>query len=567
MQQPGEILRQYWGYDTFRPLQKEVIDDLLNGKDVLAILATGGGKSLCYQIPALCLPGCCLVISPLIALMKEQTAGLLKRGIPAAAIYSGMPFKEVIGVLQKGINDHLKLLYVSPERIETDLFKEYLPGLGIQLIAVDEAHCISEWGHDFRPSYRRIVQLREELPTIPLLALTATATPEVQADIQTQLRLSAPSVYKGSLLRPQLSLSVRLEATKEQRLVAILKKVPGTAIVYCRSRKSTESMADFLKEQDISSTAYHGGMASGLRHEHQREWSTGSVRTMVCTNAFGMGIDKADVRLVLHYDLPDTLENYYQEAGRAGRDGAKAYAIALYDAPSIAYLERLPAQRFPDEQTIRDVYRDLVHFLQISSGSGDMEWYPFSLDTFVARFRHRAATTVYALKALEQEELLMYADQLHLAASVTFTISKQALIHFQAENPALDPLIDALLRHYPGILHYPSRISERHLAKLTRLEEPVIVLQLQQLDRSGILSYQAQVNSSQIRLLQPRVRMEDLRIDYRRLLIRKEAYVHKIDRMIHYLTQTTECRSQYINRYFGEQDTPICGICDVCQTR
>lgn len=567
MPTPAELLRSYWGFDHFRPLQEDIIRDLLAGKDVLALLPTGGGKSLCYQIPALCKPGFCLVISPLIALMKDQVAGLRQKGIPAEAIHTGMPYREVTQILEQAVHDRIKLLYVSPERIGTGLFLEYLPGMTINLLAVDEAHCISAWGHDFRPAYRRIAALRAQIPPVPVLALTATATPAVQADIREQLEMVPPVVFQGPLLRPNLSFSVLEESDKPQRLVRILERVQGSGIVYCSSRKATEHIARYLNEQGITADHYHGGMAAGIRHRKQTAWMAGDVRTMVCTSAFGMGIDKSDVRLVLHYDVPDSLENYYQEAGRAGRDGGRAYAILLYDARDIQTLEQLPVLRYPGEQVIREVYRDLVHFLQIPADCGEMEWYPFHLETFLGRFGRNATSTLYALKALEQEELLLYAEQAHLPARLSFTTGKQELYRFQRENPSFTPLIEALLRTYPGVFDQPVQIFERQLSRITRTHDEEVSNQLLQLDRTGLLSYQPPVNTPQLRLLQPRLRLEDLRIDYRNYLLRKDECTARIRRMIAYLEESSLCRSQFINRYFGDSAASPCGICDVCRGR
>jgi len=567
MPTPAELLKTYWGFDRFRPLQEDIIRDLLTGKDVLALLPTGGGKSLCYQVPALCKPGFCLVISPLIALMKDQVTGLRQKGIPAEAIHTGMHYREVTQILEQALHDRLKLLYVSPERIGTSLFLEYLPGMNINLIAVDEAHCISGWGHDFRPAYRRIAALREQIPPTPVLALTATATPAVQADIAEQLRMASPEIFQGPLLRPNLSFSVLEESGKQQRLVNILERVPGSSIVYCSSRKATEHLARYLTGQGIPADHYHGGMAPAIRHKKQASWMSGNVRTMVCTSAFGMGIDKPDVRLVLHYDIPDSLENYYQEAGRAGRDGQRSYAILLYDDRDIRTLEQLPDLRYPGEQVIREVYRDLVHFLQIPADCGEMEWYPFHLDTFLKRFNRNVTTTLYALKALEQEELLLYAEQANLPGRLGFTTGKDELYRFQRENPALTPIIDALLRTYPGIFDHPVLIFERQISRITRTHDEEVSNQLVQLDRSGILSYQSPVNTPQIRLLQPRLRFEDLRIDYRNYLLRKEECILRTRKMIAYLEESTLCRTQFINQYFGDTAAVPCGICDICLGR
>jgi ATP-dependent DNA helicase RecQ len=566
MSNPLELLQRHWGYHQFRPLQQDIISDVLQGKDVLALMSTGGGKSLCYQIPALCRPGLCLVISPLIALMKDQVDALVSKGIPAAALYSGQSWKELDQLFQQALRDKYKLLYISPERLETRLFKEYLPALDINLIAVDEAHCISEWGHDFRPSYRRISLLRESLPGVPILALTATATVPVQQDIVEQLQMNQPSLYRGALIRPALSLQVA-QGPKRESLVHWVSQAKGTSIVYCRSRKSTLELAELLQQHGFAAEAYHGGMGASEREARQVAWMQGNLQIMVCTNAFGMGIDKPDVRLVLHYETPDSLEGYTQEAGRAGRDGLPSQAVVLSDPRDIDFLRGLSTQRFPAEADIRETYRDLVHFLQIPSGSGEMEWFSFGLDEFVKRFNRHSTTTLYALKALEQEDLLQYAEQIKLPPSLRFTVNRSGLEKITEENPSLGPLIDALLRRYPGILHYPTRISEAWLSRLIRQDVEAVQAMLHLMDRAALIEYSPSLNSPQLRLLTPRVRMEDLSINYRQHLIRKEAYEQRIEKMVEYLTQTTLCRSVFLSEYFGELRTGRCGICDICRAQ
>ncbi len=566
MSNPLEILQRYWGFTEFRPLQQDIISEVIQGKDVLALLSTGGGKSICYQIPALCRPGLCLVISPLIALMKDQVDALVAKGIPAAALYSGQSWKEVDQLFQQALSDKYKLLYISPERLETRLFKEYLPVLDINLIAVDEAHCISEWGHDFRPSYRRISLLRESLPGVPVLALTATATRVVRQDITDQLLMKRPAIFEGPLLRPGLALEVD-RTPKKETLIRLVQQTKGSIIVYCRSRKSTLDLAELLNAQGNTAVAYHGGMPASERERKQTNWMQGTVQVMVSTNAFGMGIDKPDVRLVVHYESPDSLESYTQEAGRAGRDEKPSRAVVLVEPKDIDFLRDLPVQRFPKEEDIRETYRDLVHFLQIPSGMGDMEWHSFGLDEFVKTFNRHSTTTLYALKALEQEDLLQYAEQIKLAPSLQFTVNRTGLERVAEANPGLAPLIDALLRRYPGILHYPTRISEAWLSRLTRVDVATVEAQLLQMDKAALVDYSPAQNTPQLRLLQPRVRMEDLHINYAHHLARKKAYEIRVEKMISYLTQRTQCRSLLLNDYFGGKQAERCGICDVCLSR
>jgi ATP-dependent DNA helicase RecQ len=380
------ILKEYWGYEAFRPLQEDIIRSVLSGKDTLAILPTGGGKSICFQVPAMAMEGICIVVSPLIALMKDQVENLKKRNIPALLIHSGMKRADVVQTLKNATHDYFKFIYVSPERLETSLFQEYLPALNVNLIAIDEAHCISQWGYDFRPSYLRIAALRKELPGVPVLALTASATPEVQLDICAKLDFAGPVIFRQSFERKNLSYSVFPAESKLARLVEIIKKVPGTGIVYCKSRKRTSEIMNLLQLQGVSASNYHAGLSTDERNQRQKDWISNKVRVMACTNAFGMGIDKPDVRFVLHADPPDCVENYYQEAGRAGRDGKKAYAVLLYDENDIHELEQLASVRFPSMDRIRAVYHALVNFLQIPSYTGEYTGFPFRFDVFIRNF-------------------------------------------------------------------------------------------------------------------------------------------------------------------------------------
>ncbi|MFL5811647.1 MAG: RecQ family ATP-dependent DNA helicase, partial [Flavisolibacter sp.] len=398
MSDAKEILSRFWGYDSFRPLQEDIIQSILAGKDTLAILPTGGGKSICFQVPAMMMEGICIVISPLIALMKDQVENLRKRDIPALLIHSGMKRADVIQTLKNASHDYFKFLYVSPERLETNLFKEYLPGLNISLVAVDEAHCISQWGYDFRPSYLRIADFKKELPGVPILALTASATPEVQTDICEKLEFKSPVIFRQSFEHKNLSYSVFKVDSKLARLVEIIKKVPGTAIVYCKSRKRTNEIMELLKMHGISSNNYHAGLKQEERNQRQKDWIENKVKLVVCTNAFGMGIDKPDVRLVVHMDMPDCLENYYQEAGRAGRDGKKSYAVLLYGEKDIDELSMSHIIRFPPPEKIKEVYNALVNFLQIPTNTGEYQSFNFRFENFVANFKLKGQEALYSLK-------------------------------------------------------------------------------------------------------------------------------------------------------------------------
>ncbi len=577
------ILKQYWGYDSFRPLQKEIIESVLTNQDTLALMPTGGGKSLCYQIPAMCKDGICLVISPLIALMKDQVENLRKKGITAFSIYSGMSRKEVMNTLKVAGNSNCKFLYVSPERLETNLFKEFLPTLDINLIAVDEAHCISQWGYDFRPPYLRIALLREELTGIPILALTATATPDVQIDICDKLT-SPPTplqrrgerthdwkIFRQSFERPNLSFSVFKVESRANKIIEIISNVAGSGIVYCKSRKRTNEIAGLLRLQNISADYYHAGLAQEIRSKKQEAWIKNETRIIVCTNAFGMGIDKPDVRVVVHADMPDSLENYYQEAGRAGRDLKKSYAVLLYDDGDIAELEAMPDIRFPSLENIRNVYQSVCNYLQIPSGRNEGVYYDFDIGDFIKKFskgvqgaNFNIHTVVYSLKALEQDGWLSFNEQVFLPSIVQFNTNKSDLYEFEKNNPTLEPLIKSLLRAYEGIFDFPTSISEMILANLNKTNVDIIKEQLQQLNRSGILEYRPQKDSPQIFLLKNRVKAEDLVIDMTAFKKRKEKYFQRIKMMMHYAHETIFCRSQLFGNYFGDNEIKKCAVCDNC---
>jgi ATP-dependent DNA helicase RecQ len=558
------ILKQYWGYNTFRPLQEDIVRSVLAGKDTLALMPTGGGKSICFQVPAMAQEGLCLVISPLIALMKDQVDNLRKKGITAFAIYSGMGRKEVVQVLKLATNSNCRFLYVSPERLETNLFKEYLPALDINLIAVDEAHCISQWGYDFRPPYLRIAALREELPGIPILALTASATPIVQKDICDKLQFKDHAVFSRSFERPNLSYSVFTVDSKINKITEILQKVNGSSIVYCKSRKRTKEISDLLNMHGIRADFYHAGLQQEVRMRKQNDWINNSIRTIVCTNAFGMGIDKPDVRVVIHADVPDCLENYYQEAGRAGRDEKKSYAVLLYDNKELDELQLLPGIRFPSLENIRQVYEALMNYLQIPSGLGEGNYYNFDFTDFIKKFQLDVHLAIYAIKALEQEGWVSYAEQIFLPARIQFITGKSWLYQFEKDHPQLEPLIKTLLRTYEGIFDMPVNIHEKSIAWLQRREEADIILDLKRLHGNAIIEYIPRKDSPQLYVMENRVRAATLRIDMTGYEKRKQQFIERISRMIKYIHSRKTCRSQYIAAYFGNEQTNACGICDVC---
>ncbi|MFI5188529.1 MAG: RecQ family ATP-dependent DNA helicase, partial [Chitinophagales bacterium] len=522
-----EILKQYWGYDSFRPLQEEIINSVLNEKDTLALMPTGGGKSLCYQIPGLAKPGLCLVISPLIALMKDQVENLRKKNITAYAIYSGMSRKDVINTLKIAAHSNCKFLYVSPERLETSLFREYLPALDINLIAVDEAHCISQWGYDFRPSYLRIEALREEVPTIPILALSASATVEVQDDIGDKLRFRSKNSFRQSFERPNLSYSVFKVDSRINKIIEILRNVPGSCIVYCKSRKRTKEIAELIGMHGMSADFYHAGLTQEERNKKQEAWIKDQTRIIVCTNAFGMGIDKPDVRVVIHADAPDCLENYYQEAGRAGRDGKRSYAVLLYGEKDIKELEDSIRLRYPSIEEIRQVYQSVSNYLQIPSGSGQGQYYDFDITDFIKKFKLNSHTVLYSLKALEQDEWLSFNEQVFLPSTVQFITNKEQLYQFEKDHPLLEPLIKTLLRAYEGIFGYPVSISENVLAYLLKKDRDEVKKELAQLHRYRLIEYIPQKDTPQVFFLRNRIKAENISINIEDFNKRKERFISR----------------------------------------
>lgn len=580
-----KILKQYWGFGSFRPLQEDIIRSVLSGDDSLALLPTGGGKSLCYQVPALAKEGLCLVISPLIALMKDQVENLRKKNITAYAIYSGMTRKEVIHALQTVVNSNCKFLYLSPERLETALFKEYLPGMHINLIAVDEAHCISQWGYDFRPPYLRIADLRKELPDVPVLALTASATKEVQEDICEKLTGRQPQttpkeglgntrkiensfgrwkVFRQSFERPNLSYSVFKIDSRINKIIEILNKVPGTGIVYCKSRRRTKEISELLQLQNISSDFYHAGLTQEERNKKQEAWISNEIRVIVCTNAFGMGIDKPDVRTVIHADVPDCLENYYQEAGRAGRDGKTSYAVLLYDEKELNELEEMVSLRFPSLKDIREVYQAISNYLQLPTGSGEGEYFDFDLADFIKKFKLNTQTVLYSLKALEQDGWMSFNEQVFMPSSVQFTADKESLYQFEREHPDLEPVIKTLLRSYEGIFDQASSVSEIQIAQLLKKEADEVKKRLMQLNASGIIEYIPRKDSPQLLLLRDRRKAEDITINMTAYNTRKEKFRLRVREMVRFVRETVACRSKIIGAYFGDSAMRSCGICDNC---
>ena len=559
-----DILKQYFKHDSFRPLQEDIINAVLQKKDVLALLPTGGGKSVCFQVPVMMNDGLCLVISPLIALMKDQVENLRRKGITAFAIYSGMSRKEVMNTLKVAGESNCKFLYVSPERLETNLFKEYLPSFNINLIAVDEAHCISQWGYDFRPPYLRIGALREELHNVPVLALTASATIEVQNDICEKLSFSQKNIFRQSFERANLSYSVFNVDVKINKIKEVLEKVSGSSIVYCKSRRRTKEIADLLNAQNINSNYYHAGLTSDERNKRQESWIRNETRVIICTNAFGMGIDKPDVRTVIHADVPDCLENYYQEAGRVGRDEKKSYAVLLYTEKELVELKLLPGVRFPTIENIQLVYQSVMNYLQIASGNGEGNYYDFDIADFIKKFKLDTQLVIYSLKALEQEELLSFNEQVFLPSKVMFTINKEMLYDFENANAELEPLIKILLRTYSGIFDQLVSVHEKTISFLVKKDLNDVISKLKKLHAAGIIQYIPQKDSPQLYFIQNRIKAEDLQINQINYQKRKEQYKRRIASLLEYVKKDSQCRSVFIANYFSDENAKPCGVCDNC---
>ncbi|HQD08549.1 MAG TPA: ATP-dependent DNA helicase RecQ [Flavihumibacter sp.] len=561
-----EILANYWGYAAFRDRQEEIIQAVLRGQDTLALLPTGGGKSVCYQVPALAQEGICLVISPLIALMKDQVLQLRRRGISALAIHTGMSYRELAKTMEMGVNEQVKFLYLSPERIQTKLFREYLPSMNITLLAIDEAHCISQWGYDFRPSYRQIALLREELPKVPVLALTASATELVQTDIIQQLNLHAPLLIKGSFARPALSYSVFEETDKWGRLAHILQRVGGCSIVYCRTRKKTVEISRYLNSAGIAATFYHAGLPADERNERQQQWMNNQQRVMVSTNAFGMGIDKADVRTVVHMDVPDCLENYYQEAGRAGRDREKSYAVLLYQQQDLLELEKQLEQKFPSLDIVQGVYRNLVHFLQIPEGAAGGLTYDFDLSLFCERFDMDRTTALQSMQILQTEGYCALNESAYNPATILVTARRAELEAVEQQHPALDELLKTILRSYEGLFNYPVAISETYLSNVLRRDRELIIRQLEQLMFMGLLTYEKQKDKPQFVLLAERMQAAHIRFDRAAQEKRKKLAQERLAKMKTYIS-SSDCRAVIIGRYFSDDTITDCGICDNCRQK
>ena len=563
-----EILEKYWGYSSFRPGQEEAIRSVLAGNDTLLLLPTGGGKSICFQVPALASGKLCIVVSPLIALMKDQVDQLKRRGIQAAAIFSGMSEREIDITLDNCVYGQISFLYVSPERLMTELMIERTKKMKVGLLAVDEAHCISQWGYDFRSSYLKIAEFRKLLPGVPVMAVTASATNEVRADILDKLCMRNAKIFTRTFARDNLSYSVINTESKETKLLQILTKVKGSTIVYTRTRNRTVQIANWLVSKGITASAYHAGLSTQERDQRQQSWINDRTRVMVATNAFGMGIDKPDVRAVIHWDLPASLEAYYQEAGRAGRDGLKAYAVAMYNEQDLNLLRKGIQQKYPDIEFLKRVYQSIANFFQIPIGSGYMASYDFDAELFATNYNYGRLELFYALKFLEQEGFLLLNEDFDSPSRVKFLINKIDLYDFQLRYFNYDPFIKRLLRFHGGEMfsEYVS-ISEAALAKSLKCPINEVFKGLEFLATRNIIDYQRQKNLPQIQLLTPRYDANKLPLALESIKKRREKDTAKIEAVVHYASHPALCRSMMLLQYFDEKEAPYCNLCDHCIQR
>ena len=560
-----EILKQHWGYDNFRGIQEEIIQSIGQGKDTLGLMPTGGGKSITFQVPALAKKGLCIVITPLIALMKDQVRNLKERGIKAVAVYSGMTREEILVALENCIFGDYKFLYVSPERLDTEIFQTKLRRMNICMITVDEAHCISQWGYDFRPAYLKIAEIRQMLPEVPILALTATATPVVVNDIRLKLGFrEGGQTFRMSFERKNLAYIVRHTEDKQKELIHILQKIQASAIVYTRNRKRTREITELLTANNISATFYHAGLSNEAKDQRQKSWLTGESRVMVATNAFGMGIDKPDVRIVIHIDMPDSPEAYFQEAGRAGRDGQKAYAVLLYAKSDKVNLNKRISDTFPDKEYIRKVYEDINFFFQMAMGDGAGCTFAFNIDEFCRNFKHFPVQADSALKILTRAGYLDYTDEQDNASRLIFTLRRDELYKLQEYEADIEKLIHVILRSYTGLFTDYAFINEESLSIRTGLSRQRVYEILVMLTQRRILHYIPRKKTPYIIYSQKRIEKERLIISPEIYERRKESYASRIKAMIDYATAEEKCRSRMLLHYFGEKNEHHCGQCDVC---
>ena len=566
MQQYLDILKQYWGYDDFRPLQGDIIRSIVSGKDTLGLMPTGGGKSLTFQVPTLAMKGICVVVTPLIALMKDQVENLKKRGITAAAIYSGMSHNEILMTLDNAVFEAYKFLYVSPERLATPIFIEKIKQATVCMIAVDESHCISQWGYDFRPSYLRIADIRELLPDVPVLALTATATPEVVDDIQLQLHFREPNVFQKSFHRSNLAYVVRTAENKDEHLLKILNSVPGTSVIYVRNRKRTKEISDFLNLNGISAENFHAGLKNETKDAKQYRWKSGETRVIVSTNAFGMGIDKAEVRTVVHMDLPDSLEAYFQEAGRAGRDEKKAYAVLLYNNGDAVKMRKRVSDSFPGKEMVLKVYEALGNYLEMGVGSGLDKVFAFDIGDFCMKFKLPILISYNCLKILQQAGYLELTDEQDSSARVLFIVGKDDLYN-QKQTPEQEKLIHILLRSYTGLFTDMASINEDIIAKRLEWTREKVYEELVGLAKERVIQFIPRKKTPYLTFVREREATERVILGKEAYDDRRERYIERVKSVLDYAKEENICRSQVLLSYFGEKETKPCGKCDICQKK
>ncbi len=562
-----KILVKYWGHSSFRPLQEEIIDSVLGQNDTLALLPTGGGKSITFQVPALMKDGICIVVSPLIALMKDQVHNLKQKGISAGAIYSGMHFDEIESVYNNCIHDKFKFLYVSPERLETEAFRYLIGQLNVNLLAIDEAHCISQWGYDFRPPYLKIAEVRSLIPNAPILALTATATPNVTGDIMDKLRFKKPNLLKASFLRKNLSYSILKENDKTTILLKTLKNTNGSSIVYVRSRKKCREISEILNQNNIKSTYYHAGLNARERVKRQELWTNNQTRVMVSTNAFGMGIDKADVGLVVHYDLPDSIESYFQETGRAGRNDKAAQGLVLYNNLDINNSIKRLKDSFPEISQIKKIYNALGNYFQIPEGSGKDIGFDFNLTDFCSNYNLKIIETYNAIKILEREGFIYFIESSGQYSQIMIHLKKSDLYRFQVENSDSDRLLKEILRSYSGVFTEYVNINENLIAKRTEMSKEAVVKKLNYLDNLKVLKYIPVKLSPQIVFTSERLGIKNIQLEQDNYKNIKIAAEKRLQSLLNFLSNSMQCRSQQLLAYFGEPKSMRCGICDVCNRK
>ncbi len=563
---PKEVLKTYWGYDSFRPMQEEIVREALEGRDVLAILPTGGGKSVCFQVPTLMQEGLALVVTPLIALMKDQVQNLRQRGIRAIAIHAGMNRREVDLALNNAAYGDYKFLYLSPERLHTDLFQAYLSVLKVSYIVVDEAHCISQWGYDFRPNYLQIGELRNRIDA-PVIALTATATPVVCEDIMDRLRFKEKNLLRSGFERPNLSYIVRKAQDKIGQILSICEGVKGTGIVYVRSRARTQELAEALRAAGIPASFYHAGLGPETRALRQEDWKSGKTRVMVCTNAFGMGIDKADVRFVVHADLPESPEAYFQEAGRAGRDGLPSYAVLLWNGTDQTRLKQLQDVSFPTLEYIEDIYQKVHIFFEIPYEAGIGRMLKFDLPAFCKQYKLQRAPAYYAIKYIEREGHWTLAEDMDMATRVRIEVDRQQLYNVELPDPVMPALLEALMRMYTGIFSFAQPIDEEAVARRTGITTAQLRQELYQLSVNHVIRYIPADHATVLYLQHGRLQPGNVQLSPKRYQMLRSTYSERVQTMLEYVEETEECRSRFLLRYFGQEKTTDCGKCDICRDR